>query len=113
MAAVPARCMPTRADRAKDVSRQVADLKASGFAVELQRCSTMRGPAHAIAGVARNSGAEMIVVGGTTHGAFAGALAGSTPQALLHAAPCPVLVAPAGEAIATQQAHGADRAIAA
>jgi nucleotide-binding universal stress UspA family protein len=87
-------------DRAGDVRRQVADLKASGFAVELQRCSTMRGPAHAIADVARNSGAEMIVVGGTTHGAFTGALTGSTPQALLHTAPCPVLVAPATEAVA-------------
>jgi nucleotide-binding universal stress UspA family protein len=42
----------------------------------------------------------MIVVGGTTHGAFVGALAGSTPQALLHAASCPVLVAPAEQAVA-------------
>ena len=87
-------------DRAKDVSRQVADLRAAGFAAEFQRCSTMRGPASAIADVARKSDAEMIVVGGTTHGAFTGALAGSTPQALLHTAPCPVLVAPAAEAVA-------------
>ena len=97
-------------DRAADVRRQVADLRAAGFVAELQSCSTMRGPASAIADVAKNSGAEMIVVGGTTHGAFAGALAGSTPQALLHAAPCPVLVAPATDALATQQAHAADRA---
>jgi nucleotide-binding universal stress UspA family protein len=87
-------------DRVKDVSRQVADLRAAGFAAELQRCSTMRGPASAIADVARQADAEMIVVGGTTHGTLAGALAGSTPQALLHTAPCPVLVAPSAEAVA-------------
>ena len=87
-------------DRTEDVRRQVADLRAAGFTVEFQRCSTMRSPASAIAAVARKAAAEMIVVGGTTHGAFAGALAGSTPQALLHTAPCPVLVAPATEAVA-------------
>lgn len=87
-------------DRAADIRRQVADLRAAGFTVELHRCSTMRSPASAIADVARKSGAEMIVVGGTTHGALIGALTGSTPQALLHAAPCPVLVAPATEAVA-------------
>ncbi len=96
-------------DRAADVRRQVAALRAAGFAAELQSCSTMRSPASAIADVATNSGAEMIVVGGTTHGAFVGALAGSTPQALLHTAPCPVLVAPATEAAAAQRAHAADR----
>lgn len=87
-------------DRARDVSRQVSDLRAAGFSADLQRCSTMRGAASAIADVARKAAAELIVVGGTTHGALAGALAGSTPQALLHTAPCPVLVAPAAEAVA-------------
>ena len=87
-------------DRAADVRRQVADLRAAGYAVELQLCSTLRSPASAIADVARTANAEIIVVGGTTHGALAGALAGSTPQALLHTAPCPVLVAPATEAVA-------------
>ena len=87
-------------DRAADVRKQVADLRAAGFTVEFQRCSTMRSPASAIADVARKSGAEMIVVGGTTHGVFIGALTGSTPQALLHSAPCPVLVAPVTEAVA-------------
>ena len=77
-----------------------ADLRAAGYAVELQLCSTLRSPASAIADVARTANAEIIVVGGTTHGALAGALAGSTPQALLHTAPCPVLVAPATEAVA-------------
>jgi nucleotide-binding universal stress UspA family protein len=97
-------------DRLADVRRQVADLRAAGFAAELWSSSTMHGPASTIATVARKSGAEMIVVGGTSHGALAGALAGSTPQALLHTAPCPVLVAPAKEAAATEQAHAADRA---
>jgi nucleotide-binding universal stress UspA family protein len=85
-------------DRLADVRRQVADLQAAGFATELQSCSSMRGPVAAIADAAKSSGAELIVVGATAHGAFVGALSGSTPQALLHVAPCPVLVAPAVKA---------------
>jgi nucleotide-binding universal stress UspA family protein len=86
------------ADRLANVRRQVSDLRAAGFTTELLSSSSMRAPASAIADAATRSGAEMIVVGGTTHGALAGALAGSTPQALLHVAPCPVLVAPAAKA---------------
>ena len=85
-------------DRLANIRRQVADLRAEGLTAELHSFSSMRGPAAAIAGDARRSGAEMIVVGGTAHGAFVGALSGSTPQALLHVAPCPVLVAPAAKA---------------
>jgi nucleotide-binding universal stress UspA family protein len=86
------------ADRSANVRRQVADLRAAGFTTELLSSTSMRGQASAIADAATRSGAEVIVVGGTTHGALAGALAGSTPQALLHVAPCPVLVAPAAKA---------------
>jgi nucleotide-binding universal stress UspA family protein len=85
------------ADRLANVRRRVADLRAEGFTTELLSSSSMRGPAAAIADAATRSGAEMIVVGGTSHGAFVGALAGSTPQRLLHTAPCPVLVAPAAK----------------
>ena len=88
-------------DRAADVRRQVADLRAAGFTVEFQRCSTVRSPASAIADVARKSGAEMIASwAGPPTACCVGALTGSTPQALLHTAPCPVLVAPATEAVA-------------
>lgn len=90
------------ADRLANIRRQVADLRAAGFTIELLNSSSMRGPASVIAAAATRSGAEMIVVGGTSHGAFVGALAGSTPQQLLHTAPCPVLVAPATEAVAAE-----------
>jgi nucleotide-binding universal stress UspA family protein len=86
------------ADRVANIRRQVADLRAEGLITELHSSSSMRGPASAIADAAKSAGAEMIVVGGTAHGAFVGALSGSTPQALLHVAPCPVLVAPAAKA---------------
>ncbi|HEY3766178.1 MAG TPA: universal stress protein [Gaiellales bacterium] len=83
--------------RIASVRSQVADLRAAGIAAELRTSSTLRNPATAIAAAARRAGADLIVVGGTTHGALTGALAGSTPQSLLHTSPCPVLVAPARE----------------
>jgi nucleotide-binding universal stress UspA family protein len=101
------------AHRLANVRRQVADLRAAGFTTELLSSSSMRAPASAIADAAKRSGAELIVVGGTSHGAFVGALAGSTPQRLLHAAPCPVLVAPATEAVAAEPALAHQGAIAA
>ena len=84
-------------ERAAAVRRTVADLRAQGIETELYVSSTFRSPATVIAAIARSSQADVIVVGGTTHGAHTGALTGSTPQALLHAAHCPVLVAPARE----------------
>jgi nucleotide-binding universal stress UspA family protein len=51
-------------------------------------------PAHEIAELARDTGADLIVVGTRGHGAIAGILLGSVTQRLLHFAPCPVLVVP-------------------
>jgi nucleotide-binding universal stress UspA family protein len=82
-------------ERTSVVRRTVADLRAQGIETELHVASTFRSPATVIAEIAHRAAADMIVVGGTTHGALAGALTGSTPQGLLHAAHCPVLVAPA------------------
>jgi nucleotide-binding universal stress UspA family protein len=53
-------------------------------------------PAHQIADIARDAGADLIVMGSRGHGAVAGLLLGSVTQRLLHVAPCPVLVVPAG-----------------
>ncbi len=51
-------------------------------------------PAHDIAQLARETGADLIVVGTRGHGAIPGILLGSVTQRLLHFAPCPVLVVP-------------------
>lgn len=51
-------------------------------------------PAQAIADVAREVGADVIVLGTRGHSRLAGALVGSVTQSLLHIAPCPVLAVP-------------------
>ena len=54
-------------------------------------------PAHEIADMARDAGADLIVVGCRGHGAVAGLVLGSVTQRLLHVSPCPVLVIPPAE----------------
>jgi nucleotide-binding universal stress UspA family protein len=51
-------------------------------------------PAHEIADLAREVGADLIVVGTRGHAAPSGLLLGSVTLRLLHVAPCPVLVVP-------------------
>jgi nucleotide-binding universal stress UspA family protein len=76
-----------------DRVREQADaLTASGIEVELIRTSTYRNPAEAIARAATTVGADLIVMGAPDRGSLLGALAGSAPRALLHRAPCPLLV---------------------
>lgn len=53
--------------------------------------------AHVIAEAAREEKADVIVVGTRGHTALGGLLLGSVTQRLLHVAPCPVLVVPAGK----------------
>ncbi len=55
----------------------------------------MSGAAHMIADVARDVGADVIIVGTRGHAPVAGLLLGSVTQRLLHIAPCPVLAVPA------------------
>lgn len=61
-------------------------------------------PAHEIADIAREAGADLIVVGCRGHAAITGLMIGSVTQRLLHVSPCPVLVVPPIEMPATQPA---------
>ena len=51
-------------------------------------------PAQGIADIAREVGADVIVVGTRGHSALGGLVVGSVTQRLLHVAPCPVLAVP-------------------
>ena len=76
-----------------DRVREEADaLAMSGLEVELVHTSSFRNPADAIARAAVTASADLIVMGAPEHGSVVGALSGSAPRALLHRAPCPVLV---------------------
>jgi nucleotide-binding universal stress UspA family protein len=51
-------------------------------------------PAHEIAELAREAGADLIVVGTRGHAALPGLVLGSVTHRLLHVSPCPVLAVP-------------------
>jgi nucleotide-binding universal stress UspA family protein len=74
------------------VREQVDALTLSGLEVDLLHTSTFRNPADSIVRAAARVGADLIVMGAPEHNPLVGALAGSAPRALLHRAPCPVLV---------------------
>ncbi|HEY3765556.1 MAG TPA: universal stress protein [Gaiellales bacterium] len=73
-----------------------AELETAGNGGELRLIASTAagGPAHDIAGAAREIGAELIVVGTRGMGPIAGLLLGGVTQRLLHIAPCPVLSVP-------------------
>jgi len=60
------------------------------------RVIAARAAAHGLHDLAESEGADAIVVGSSRHGAIGRVLAGSVAERLLHGAPCPVTVAPAG-----------------
>ncbi len=80
------------------ILHQVEEAKAEGFDATTQVITAAAsGTAHVVADAARESGADVIVVGTRGHGPVAGLLVGSVTQRLLHLAPCPVLAVPAGK----------------
>ena len=83
--------------RAK-IRSKVDSLKADGVDIELIVRRSHGEAADAVAAVAVEIGADVVVCGTRGHGALAGAVLGSFTQRLLHIAPCPVLaVGPRGE----------------
>ena len=74
---------------------QVAELRGSGINASFRVISSAAaGTAHMVADVAREVGADVIVVGTRGHAPVTGLLLGSVTQRLLHIAPCPVLAIP-------------------
>jgi nucleotide-binding universal stress UspA family protein len=78
-----------------DIRRRAEELSGQGLAVSVEMRSVMLGaPSHAIADVADQVGADLIVVGTRGHSAITTLVLGSVARSLLHVARQPVLVVP-------------------
>jgi nucleotide-binding universal stress UspA family protein len=74
------------------IRAQVDELRDEGLDVTLEIPTAVGSqPAHAIAEVAQEVGADAILIGTRGHGPLAGLLLGSVAHRLLHIAPCPVI----------------------
>jgi nucleotide-binding universal stress UspA family protein len=78
-----------------EIRQQAEELSNDGVEASVEmRSVTLGGPAHAIADIAREANADLIVAGTHGHTAIGGFLLGSVTQRLLQVASCPVLVVP-------------------
>jgi nucleotide-binding universal stress UspA family protein len=79
-----------------EIRKQADELSKDGIETGVKMRNVMLGgPAHAIAEIADEEDADLIVAGTRGHTAIGGLLLGSVTQRLLHIARCPVLVVPA------------------
>lgn len=84
-------------DRLARLRELVAELRADGFDADLETSTTTLGqPAKIIAQSARRHNAGAIVLASRDRGPVLGAVTASVTRALLHTAPCPVLVVTPG-----------------
>jgi len=82
-------------DVKSEIQARADELAAGGLEVEVEiRDELAGGPAHVLAELAREKGADLIVAGTRGHGSISGLLLGSVTHRLLHIAPCPVLAVP-------------------
>jgi nucleotide-binding universal stress UspA family protein len=83
-------------DEIKDeIRKQAEELSGSGLDASVEiRDEMLGGPAHAIAEVAEQANADLIVAGTRGHSPVAGLLLGSVIQRIIHIARCPVLAVP-------------------
>ena len=79
------------------IEQQVTELTDDGLDATLKIVGgpSLAGAAHMIADVAREVGADTIVVGARGRTQLAGLLVGNVTHRLLHISPCPVLAVPA------------------
>ncbi|MFD7307891.1 universal stress protein [Promicromonospora sp. NPDC059942] len=80
---------------AQALGRWLADARADHPDVRVERVVAPDGPTAAL--LDRAQGAQLVVVGSRGRGGFRGLLLGSTSQALIYHAPCPVAVVPPAE----------------
>ncbi|MEK6277695.1 MAG: universal stress protein [Actinomycetota bacterium] len=81
-----------------EIKRQAEELSAKDIDTEVKMTSVMLGgPAHAIASIADEANADLIVVGTRGHSPVAGLLLGGVTQRLLHIAHQPILAVPPAE----------------
>jgi nucleotide-binding universal stress UspA family protein len=81
-----------------EVAAEAERLAADGVDVSVENVATvLGGPAQAIAAIADEVDADLIVVGTRGHSAVAGLLLGSVTNRLLHVAKRPVLAVPPGD----------------
>lgn len=94
------------------IERQVEALAADGVNVTSQTLGgpSVIGAAHMIADVARDVGADLIIVGTRGHTPLSGLMLGGVTQRLLHIAPCPVLAVPPAKHAAQLKAKDAEAA---
>ena len=73
----------------------VAEMQDAGLSAEFARYTAeLERPAHHLANVAEQEGADLIVVGSRGHSTLTQILVGSVPLRLLHISPCPLLTVP-------------------
>ncbi len=84
--------LPDESDRLVKIRDQVRSLEEHGIPTELVVRRTHAAPAPTIAAIAEELDADVIVCGTQGRSSLGGAVLGSVAHALLHVAPCPVLV---------------------